>query len=151
LCPQPAVSEVEAMLAEDLDYVVGVDPHRDRHALAVVAAHTGALVFEATIAASAAGYRQALKLAERHAPGRPPGAGEGAGSYGAGIARSLAAAGEQVHEVGRLPRERRGQAKTDRLDALRAARSVLGQTRPARPRGGPGQDGLRALLVARES
>src|SRR5262249_51484070 len=98
-----------------------------------------------------AGYRQALKLAERHARGRRLWAVEGAGSYGAGLARSLAAAGEQVHEVGRLPRERRGQAKTDRLDALRAARSVLGQTRPARPRGGPGQDGLRALLVARES
>jgi hypothetical protein len=48
--PTPVVSpnawlEVrERMLADQLDYVVGVDPHRDSHALAVVEAVTGAVV-----------------------------------------------------------------------------------------------------------
>ena len=34
------------MLADQLDYVVGVDPHRDSHALAVVEVRTGAVVSE---------------------------------------------------------------------------------------------------------
>jgi uncharacterized membrane protein len=33
------------MLADQLDYVVGVDPHRDSHALAVVRVVSGAVVF----------------------------------------------------------------------------------------------------------
>ena len=37
------------MLADQLDYVVGVDPHRDSHALAVVDVVSGAVVFEAII------------------------------------------------------------------------------------------------------
>jgi hypothetical protein len=41
------------MLADELDYVVGVDPHRDAHALAVVDPRSGVLVFEASIAATA--------------------------------------------------------------------------------------------------
>jgi hypothetical protein len=32
------------MLADELDYVIGVDTHRDEHALAVVAAPVGAVV-----------------------------------------------------------------------------------------------------------
>ena len=30
------------MLADELDYVIGVDPHRDTHALAVVDVRSGA-------------------------------------------------------------------------------------------------------------
>ena len=58
------------MLADQLDYVVGVDPHRHSHALAVVDVRTGAVVFEANVAASSDGYRQALVLGDEHAPGR---------------------------------------------------------------------------------
>ena len=54
------------MLADQLDYVVGVDPHRDSHALAVVEVVTGAVVFEATVAASSNGYAHALALVEQH-------------------------------------------------------------------------------------
>ena len=39
------------MLADQLDYVIGVDPHRDAHALAVVHVLSGAVVFESTVAA----------------------------------------------------------------------------------------------------
>ena len=115
------------MLADQLDYVVGVDPHRDSHALAVVDVGTGAVVFEATVAASSDGYAQALKLVDKHAPGRRAFAVEGTGSFGAGLTRFLTGRGEQVLEVGRLRRERRSGGKTDALDAIRAARSVLGE------------------------
>ena len=55
------------MLADQLDYVVGVDPHRDTHALAVVQVVSGAVVVESTVVASSDGYAHALTLAERHA------------------------------------------------------------------------------------
>ena len=48
------------MLADQLDYVIGVDPHRDAHALAVVEVRTGGVVFETTVAASSGGYAAAL-------------------------------------------------------------------------------------------
>ena len=44
------------MLADQLDYIVGVDPHRDSHALAVVEVVSGAVVFETTVAADSGGY-----------------------------------------------------------------------------------------------
>jgi transposase len=139
------------MLADELDYVVGVDPHRDRHALAVLEVRSGAVVCEAAVAASAAGYRRALELVGRQAPGRRCWAIEGSGSYGAGLARALARVEEQVVEVGRLRRDRASQAKTDALDAARAARSVLAAKRLASPRGlDPRQEALRALVVTRE-
>jgi hypothetical protein len=75
---------------------------------------------------------------------------EGTGSFGAGLTRLLSGEGERVLEVGRLRRERRSGGKTDALDAIRAARSVLGQTRPALPRAGGEREALRALTAARE-
>lgn len=114
------------MLADQLDYIVGVDPHRDSHALAVVEVVTGAVVFEATVAANDRGYAEALSRAEQHAPGRRAFAIEGTGSFGRGLTRFLTGRGERVLEVGRLRRERRTGGKTDALDAIRAARSVLG-------------------------
>lgn len=109
------------MLADQLDYVVGVDPHRDLHALAVVDVLSGAVVFEATVAADSDGYERALKLVDAHASGRRAFAVEGTGSFGAGLTRFLSGRGERVLEVGRLRRERRSGGKTDALDAIRAA------------------------------
>ena len=94
------------MLADQLDYVVGVDPHRDSHALAVVHVLSGAVVIETTVTASNDGYAKVLKLVEIHAPGRRAFAVEGTGSFGAGLTRFLAGRGERVLEVSRLRRER---------------------------------------------
>ena len=47
------------MLADELDYVVGVDTHRDQHALAIVAAPTGALIAQQSVGADARGYAAA--------------------------------------------------------------------------------------------
>jgi transposase len=138
------------MLADELDFVVGVDPHRDSHALAVVDVGSGAVVFETTVVADSDGYAEALKLADLHASGRRAFAVEGTGSFGAGLTRFLTAHGERVLEVGRLRRQRRSGGKTDALDAVRAARSVLAQERPATPRAGGERQALQALVAARE-
>jgi len=135
------------MFAGQQDYVVGVDTHRDRHALAVIAAATGALVLETEIDADRCGYELALALAGEHARESRLWAIEGSGSYGAGLARFLAARGEQVVEVERPQRQERRQGKSDRIDALRAARAVLRETRPALPRAAGAREALRALIV----
>jgi transposase len=57
---------------------------------------------------------------------------------------------EQVFEVGRLRRERRSGGKTDALDAIRTARSVLTQESGALPRSSGEREALRALMAARE-
>jgi transposase len=137
------------MLAEELDFVVGVDPHRDAHAIAVVEVCTGVVVVESSVAADSGGDREALRVAEEHAPGLRAFAIGGAGSFGAGLSRFLAERGEQVFEVGRVRRERRSGGKTDALDAVRAARAVLEQKRPARPRSSGERAALRRLMAAR--
>src|SRR3984893_13173265 len=105
MCPPTLRLEVGSrMLADQLDYVVGVDPHRDSHALAVVHVVSGAVLFEATVAANSSGDAQTLKLADLHAAGRRTFAVEGAGSFGAGLTRFLSDRGEQVLEVSRLRR-----------------------------------------------
>jgi len=138
------------MLADQLDFVIGIDTHRDTHALAVVEASTGTLVLESELGADGPGYRRAFALAADAAPGARVWAIEGTGSYGAGLARFLAGRGERVVEVDRPRRKRRSHAKTDALDALRAARTVLAGERPAAPRAGGRREGLRALVTTRE-
>jgi transposase len=141
------------MLAEQVDYVVGVDTHRDQHALAIVDAHTGAVIAQTTTAASARGYADAVRFADQHAPGDRLWAIEGTGHYGAGLVRHLQRqGGEQVHEVDRTSRgERRLRGKDDQLDAVRAARSPLAHEHRARPRAGEHQEALRLLLLARRT
>jgi len=138
------------MLADQLDYIVGVDPHRDTHALAIVHVVSGVVVAEATVLANSDGYAEALRLVEEHAPGRRAFAIEGTGSYGLGLTRFLSGRAERVLEVGRLRRERRSGGKTDSLDAVRAARSVLASERPSTPRAGGERQALQALVAARE-
>jgi transposase len=140
------------MLADELDYVVGVDTHRDEHVLAVVAAPAGAVVAGKAVRANGRGYREALRFGERYAAGRRAWAIEGTGSYGAGLARYLAEQGETVHELSRPPRaERRLQGKDDALDAVRTARAALASETLALPRIGERREALRVLLVARSS
>jgi hypothetical protein len=63
------------MLADQLDYVIGVDPHRDVHALAIVEVRTGGVVFETSVAASKAKPRSRDSPAaprSHHWPSRKP-------------------------------------------------------------------------------
>jgi transposase len=147
----PIYLEVVHMLAEELAFVLGVDTHAEQHVLALVEARTQRTSCAVTIPASRRGYRQALRLARRRAPGRRAWALEGTGSYGAGLARFLVSRGERVLEVERPRREgQRGRLKSDALDAERAARLLLSGG-GAPPRLDPQAQALRALVVARES
>jgi transposase len=140
------------MLADELDYVVGVDTHLDEHVLAVVVAPAGAVVAQRSVHTSARGYAAAARFAEEHANGARVWVVEGAGHYGAGLARYLASRGETVLEVGRSPRaERRLCGKDDSLDAIRAARTALASETLALPRAGQRREALRLLLLARRS
>ena len=53
------------MVAELVDYVVGVDTHRDEHTLALVEAASGAVLAERTVASNGRGYAQALPVSGR--------------------------------------------------------------------------------------
>jgi transposase len=140
------------MLADELDYVLGVDTHRDEHVVAVLTAPAGAVVAGKAARANARGYRELLRLAEQCAVGRRAWAIEGTGSYGAGLARYLAERGETVLEVSRTPRaERRLRGKEDALDAARTARAALAAQTLALPRAGERREALRLLLIARRS
>ncbi len=140
------------MLADELDYVVGVDTHRDQHVLAVVVVPTGAVIAQRSVAATTRGYAAALRFAEEFAPGARLWAIEGAGDYGAGLARHLAGRGETIHESARTTRaERRLRGKDDPLDAIRAGRSALATDTRATPRAGQHQEALRVFMVARRS
>ncbi len=125
------------MLADELDYVIGVDTHRDEHALVVLTAPAGAVVAGRTVRANPRGYGAALRFAELYASGARAWAIEGTGSYGAGLARSLANSGETVLEVSRTPQaERRLRGKDDTLDAARTARAALASETLMLPRSG---------------
>src|SRR2546428_4838600 len=51
------------MLADELDYVVGVDTHLDEHVLAIVAAPSGVVVARQAVRASARRYAASLRFA----------------------------------------------------------------------------------------
>jgi hypothetical protein len=57
------------MLADELDFVVGVDTHLDEHVLAVVAAATGAVLAGQVVRANERGYQAALRFAGAAAGG----------------------------------------------------------------------------------
>jgi transposase len=134
-----------ASLAELVDVVVGVDTHKHSHTAAVVAAGTGGQLAELTIPADPDGYAALLEWADGHS-GLRVWALEGTRSYGAGLARHLRERGERVIELDRPERAaRRHGAKSDPLDAVRAAREALSRTQWAEPRA----DGQRAALAVR--
>lgn len=140
-----------SMLAELVELVIGVDTHADTHTAALVAVDTRALLATITVPADADGYTQLLELAETHG-GLRAWAIEGAGGYGAGLARHLADTSELVVELDRpLRPARRAGAKSDVIDAERAARDALARTKLAAPKTGPERAALAALLTARRS
>jgi hypothetical protein len=57
------------MLADEVDYVIGVDTHRDQHVLAVVVASSGGVLAQRVVRSKAHGYAKAMRFASDHAPG----------------------------------------------------------------------------------
>ena len=113
-----------AMLAELVDGAIGVDT-----LTAAAVSNLGGVLAQTTTSADAAGYQHLVGFACSPVPGRRVWAVEGAGSFGAGLAGFLQQAGAHVLEVGRpkRPASRTG-AKSDALDAVRAAQEALGQS-----------------------
>ena len=140
-----------SMLAELVEVVIGVDTHKDTHTAAVLDARTGGLLSRATVPADPDGYAELSTLAEQHS-GLRAWALEGTGGYGAGLARHLEQAGELVVELDRPKRPaRRSGAKSDPLDAERAARDALARGRLAQPKTGTERAALQMRLTARRA
>jgi transposase len=128
----------------------GVDTHADMRVAALdpIGGLPGIEEFPAT----AAGYARL--------PGWLGGLGtvalagiEGTGSYGAGLARRVTAAGIRVVEVDRSDRQdRRRKGKSDPLDAVSAARAAQSGRAHGAPKGRDGAvEAIRALMAAKRS
>jgi transposase len=129
----------------------GVDTHADTH-MAAALDPVGGLLGVQEFPATAAGYGRLLDWLTGFGAVCLVGI-EGTGSYGAGLARHVSAAGIQVAGVDRSDRQdRRRAGKSDPLDAVSAARAA----QSGRARGASkGRDGaveaIRALMVAKRS
>lgn len=133
------------MLAELFEVVIGVDTHKDTHTAAVLDARTGGVLARATVPADPDGYAELVALADTHS-GLRAWAMEGTGGYGAGLARHLADRQERVVELDRPKRPaRRAGAKSDPIDAERAARDALACPQLAQPKTGPERAALQVL------
>jgi transposase len=125
---------------------IGIDTHAEVH-VAVALDRLGAARGSTTISADANGYLALWRWAQEL--GEPAFAIEGTGSYGAGLARFLVAAGAEVYECERPRRGERRRGKSDLIDAtLAASRLVSGASLP-RLRGGGVREDLRLLLLER--
>ena len=138
------------MLADQVDAVIGVDTHKASHTAAVVEP-TGGVVAHLTVPSDAFGAKRVLAFARAHGAGRRVWAIEGTGSFGAGLTTYLLEQGEWVVEIDRPARPaRRNGAKSDELDAVRAAREALSREHLAQPRRRGEREALRVLLATRQ-
>ena len=129
----------------------GVDTHADMHVAAALDS-LGGLLGVREFPATAAGYADLLGWLGGFGDLALVGV-EGTGSYGAGLARYLAAARVRVVEVDRADRQdRHRQGKSDPLDAVSAARAAQSGRAAGAPKGRDGAvEAIRALMVAKRS
>lgn len=129
----------------------GVDTHACTHHAAVVDA-IGRELADREFPATPAGYEALREWATSFGALVVVGV-EGAGSYGAGLNRVLAAAGIGVVEVDRPDRSaRRAQGKSDPLDAYAAARAAASGRAAGTPKSRDGiVESIRCLRVAQRS
>ena len=138
-------------LREVVDVVIGVDTHVHTHSAAVLDTATGGVLDEITVEATAEGYGELVEFANNHATLRAW-AIEGTGGHGAGLSRPLLESSEIVIELDRPKRAtRRNGAKSDPLDAIRAAREAMARPQLGTPRSGGERQALSVLLAARRS
>jgi transposase len=142
-------------LREVVDVVIGVDTHVHTHSAAAVNARTGGVLDQITVDTTPDGYARLTEFADEHAALRAW-AIEGTGSFGAGLTRHLSSREEILIELDRPVRaKRRNGAKSDPLDAVRAAREALARTRLGGPRGSgdhaQDRNSLSVLLTVRRS
>ena len=144
------------IVAQAHPFVIGVDTHARNHALSVLATPHGEVVDDGQFPATSAGMARAIEWVGRRTGGDLEALWviECAGSYGAQLARAVAAAGYQVVEAARMnAKANRGVGKSDPLDARRIAAAVLplrvDRQRHLRKDDGP-RAALRTLMAARD-
>ena len=122
------------MLAELVHHVVGVDPDRDWITLAVVDARTSGVIAEGRFPATSDGYRDAVELVDGHSVDTERAwVIEGSASYGRGLTAVLGPSRRVGDRVRPPTRKTKDGAKSDALDAIRAARETLGRDRLEHP------------------
>lgn len=133
------------------EVVLGVDTHRDFHAVAVLTV-MGALLATKVFPTTSSGYEQVIAWARGFGQLRRAGV-ECTGSYGAALARTLLAEGVQVYEVNQPDKgNRRRRGKTDTIDAEAAARAVISGRAAAIAKTTDGPvESTRLLKLARDS
>jgi transposase len=129
----------------------GVDTHLDTHVAAALD-NIGGLLGVESFPTTPAGYEQLSDWLVSFGTLGSVGI-EGTGSYGAGLARHLHAAGVTVVEVNRADRAaRRQQGKSDPLDAVSAARAALSGRATGFSKGRDGTvEAIRTLTVTKRS
>lgn len=141
----------DPMLADRARAVTaGIDTHKDFHVVAVIDT-VGADVADASFENTAGGHDALARWLTGHGPVGLVGV-EGCGSWGAGLARYLTAAGFTVVEINRPNRaERRSRGgKTDTIDAYAAARTAAAGRDAGTPKSGTGPiEAIRFLHDAR--
>lgn len=146
-----------SIVAHSHPFVVGVDTHARNHVYAIITAATGVLEDTQEFPTTAAGIKRAIAWVARRT-----GADlatlwviEGAASYGAILAGTVAGAGYEVAEAARMDaRAHHGVGKSDAFDAQRIGRAVLplDSAQLRRPRLDDGvRAALRILATARDS
>jgi transposase len=129
--------------------IAGVDTHDSTHHAAVLD-DLGRELGDQQFPATAAGYTAQLAWVRDHGQVVTIGV-EGTGSYGAGLARQLCAAGVTVVEIDRPDRRiRRARGKSDPIDAYAAARAALSGAHVVVPKARDGiVEAIRMLRVTR--
>lgn len=144
-------SSSHPVVPDGQEVVVGVDTHKDFHVAAVVTA-LGVLLDSKTFPTTRTGYQALVTWARGFGVVQRAGV-ECTGSYGAALARHLAAVDIDVFEVNQPDKaNRRRRGKNDAIDAESAARSVLNGQASALAKGGQGPvEMLRMFKVAKTS
>jgi len=109
--------------------IIGVDTHARTNTYAILAAVSGHVIDISTFSTSPPGLKSAIAWIDRRSePGKTLMAIEGTNSYGARLTRAPRATDLDICEV-RPPRRtsRAGHGKADDIDALSAARTMLGE------------------------
>lgn len=140
-----------AIVADQFDFVIGVDTHKDTHSIAVLDTN-GGLRSRDRVGTSPPQLQQLIGTVRSEWVGRRLWAIEQTGSYGCGLTVLLQAMGEAVVEIDRPARPaRRNGAKDDDLDALRAAREAMTRHHLTLPRARGAREAMRVLLSARRA
>jgi transposase len=142
------------IVADQYDFVIGVDTHAASHTLALITAGTGAIGQQAQFPTSPAGLCRAVGWIRRHTRDTATLIViDGAGSYGATFTEQLVMAGltvAEAPEIASSTRRRRG--KSDVVDAVAMAQAArnLNVDQLCWPRAAGDRTTLRVLVAARE-